>query len=110
MTYERRRWLVALILTLSSIVLSSVRTSQVRADSFDGKRVLLTATASKTPPVPTTTATKTPLPTATATKTPVPAFNCSLISLSNKRLSGNQFRIDIQSNNAFDGYITRVQL
>lgn len=54
--------------------------------------------------------TRTPTGTATLTETPLGPFTCTLLSLSNKQLVGNQFQIDIQNNNAESTYITRVQL
>lgn len=62
-------------------------------------------TFTNTPPF-----TNTPSPTPTVSKTPQGPFTCTLLSLSNKRLAGNQMQVDIANDNAQDTYITRVQL
>lgn len=58
----------------------------------------------------TSTFTRTPTPTATGTKAPPAPFDCTKLTLSNKRLVGNQFLIDIQNDNEQATYLTRVQI
>src|SRR4051812_41882983 len=107
-TYHLRRYRITIfIATMVAIVLSlSVLSAQTGTasnhlmpvvsgnsaadDSVDTSMILTTEEPSPTP-----TLTNTPRP--TTTYTPFGPFDCSLLSLSSKRLSGNQVKIDIQN-------------
>ncbi|MEZ4667324.1 MAG: pilus assembly protein [Anaerolineae bacterium] len=65
---------------------------------------------SNVPNTPEPTATLTPTGSSTPTNTPVPDFTCSLLSVTNPRIQGSQYRVDIQNNNVQDTYLTRVQV
>ncbi len=63
------------------------------------------ATSTNTPPP-----SDTPKPPATPTEPPPGPFDCTKLSVFNKRLSANQVLIDIQNNNQQATYLTRVQI
>ena len=104
-----RRWLATLIFALLAVIfLLSTSSALVRADSsliipdVPGASVHGHDNADSSMSLL--------LGTATATVTPALPFTCEFLSLSNKRLVGNQFQIDIQNDNIHPALISRVQI
>lgn len=58
----------------------------------------------------TATASRTPTNTPTGTREPDAPFDCTRLTVSNKRLVANQFQIDIENDNVQTTYVTRVQI
>ncbi len=101
-----------------SAIVETFRTSGNRSGVIFGPPIGSNAPTPTYTPTPTQTYTPSPVvaptrtatATATVTKTPLGPFTCSLLSMSDKRLSGNQFQIDIQNDNAQATFVSRVQI
>lgn len=101
-----------------SAIIETFRTSGNRQGVIFGPPI--GANAPTLTPVPTDTPANTntfvPPPTRTATATATPSrqpdapFDCTKLSVTNKRLVGRQFLIDITNDNAQTTYLTRIQI
>jgi len=106
-TLQARRSAIVETFRTSGNRTGSIFVAPIGADAPDQPKVTDTATLV---PTATATASRTPTGTATLTNTPPGPFTCSLLSLSNKQLVGNQIQIDIQNDNIQTTFISRVQI